>query len=273
MKHTPTTASLPSITVPEPLHNSRPSSGNGSSAWQLVVRHPSRLHRGRLQELVVEVRSTGGVTPTGNSGREPVLVRPCLPGVVVAPVEAVLDPAQPSARAVFQVTAVVAGRLAGACVEVWRQGQRLQSVATPMQAVGQGPVLGLAALALMVPLTLLTLGPSLSAGAAERGVRAVWPTVLGADAVAGFAQAGGDRLAAVASRIELVAGLGLALLTLAAGVMLACRGGRYQETAGPFPSLSALLRRPELPPFLSRVDPDELEQIHKSHPRLGHTPG
>jgi len=272
MKQSLNPTALPPATLSDSAPTSRCGNGTVPASWQLVVRHPSRLETGRLSELEVEARSAGPAAPGGVAGREPVLVRPCLPGVVVAPVEAALDPAQGKRKAVFRIAAVVGGKVPGAGVEVWRNGQLMQTIATPMHAAGRGPAPWLYALALAVTAGLMLLGRStvLADGAAARGLQAVWPAgVGGTEAAAEAVQTGAAWLTAAAARGEVVIATGFLLAAVAFGASCARRGGRPGEVVGPFPSVGAPPRRGDLPQFLSRVDPEELEQIHQSHPRMG----
>jgi hypothetical protein len=96
----------------------------------LDVRFYSALRLQRLHPLVVTIPKKAQI----DSALSSVVVRPVIPGAVVFPPEAKLEPVSPGAQATFQVTPVAVGRLRDAHLEVLQQGRPVGAVRMRMLA-------------------------------------------------------------------------------------------------------------------------------------------
>jgi hypothetical protein len=120
---------------------------------QVRVHYYRRMHPRRVYPMVVELQRIADGSGAGAS----VVVRPLVPGAQVTPTERELDPARPGVAVTFYVTPLACGRLNDARLEVYRQGQLQQEIRLPMKIVGQALTWALAALTLLIPLSLIYL--------------------------------------------------------------------------------------------------------------------
>src|SRR5262249_27724795 len=108
----------------------------------------------RVYPLVVEVpRPWGKAAPT--TSVDPVIVRPVIPGALVAPAEQRLDASKPGSQVTFQVTPLARGKLPGARLELQQPGHAVQTLPLGMKAVTRRMTWVLLALTFLLPLGLL----------------------------------------------------------------------------------------------------------------------
>jgi hypothetical protein len=118
---------------------------------QLRVRFYCSMRAQRVHSLLVEVQQPR----EGSGASTPVVVRPVIPGALVAPAEQTLDAGQPNPQARFQVTPLARGRLPEARVEVYQHGRLADQVRLRMKAFTPRRTWVLLLLAILVPWFLL----------------------------------------------------------------------------------------------------------------------
>lgn len=135
---------------------------DGPRKFQINVDFPTRMAVGALQTIRVELTPLEPLDRVVDLGRpllaEPMPVRLIIPGALVTPPEQGLDPSPfEAAEAVFHVTPLATGELAEARTELLRGG-RLDLVPMPMRCHSRVLPWLLAALTLLLPLTVHALG-------------------------------------------------------------------------------------------------------------------
>jgi hypothetical protein len=117
----------------------------------LRVRYYYRMKPQRVYPLVVEVpRGSAASAPV----RDPVVVRPRIPGAHVVPAEQALDVNRAGTQVTFYVTPLARGRLPGPCVELLQHGRPAGAIGLRMKAVTQRRTWFLLLLAVLIPALL-----------------------------------------------------------------------------------------------------------------------
>jgi hypothetical protein len=119
--------------------------------YKLQVSYYCTMKAQRVYPLVVEVpRGKGAVAAEAPTGIV-VLLRPVVPGALVAPAELPLEVSRPGAQATFHVTPLARGRLPAARVRVLCDGRPVQELPARMVVKNQRLAWALLLLALVVP--------------------------------------------------------------------------------------------------------------------------
>jgi hypothetical protein len=115
----------------------------------LKVRFYSRMKPRRIYPLVVEAQPAG--PEAAARGSTVAVLRPVIPGALVAPPEQPLDVGQLNARATFYVTPLARGSLRDARVELHQHGKKTDQVGLSMRATTQRTTWLLLALTILIP--------------------------------------------------------------------------------------------------------------------------
>jgi hypothetical protein len=120
---------------------------------QLNFRFYSAMKPGRVYPLKVELPR--GAADKASTSAAPLVVKPVIPGAVVAPAEQTLDLSPSGGHVTFQVTPLAKGRLPDARVDVSQQGRLVERVRMSMRGRTQCATWVLLLLTLIVPFGLL----------------------------------------------------------------------------------------------------------------------
>jgi hypothetical protein len=130
-----------------------PEPAAGQPQVRLRARFQRRMKPRHVSPVFVELREpVHGRAATADA---PLLLHLSVPGAQVAPGEVALDPSQPGARAMFQVTPLAYGWLNQARLEVRHRGQLVQQMPLAIRGSGHAVTWFLAALTLLVPAFVL----------------------------------------------------------------------------------------------------------------------
>jgi hypothetical protein len=111
--------------------------GIRASEYGLRVSYYATMKPQRIYPLVVEVAAANSPGAANGVGGTTVVLRPTVPGAIVAPAELPLDVSRPGSRASFHVTPVARGTLPEACVRVFYEGRQVQELRTRMKSKTQ----------------------------------------------------------------------------------------------------------------------------------------
>src|SRR5262249_48734189 len=139
-------------------HNGLTKVFGGPHDFRLTILYPSWFRINRVETVRVDLAPVDPVDPVLDLKQEQpdsaLPIRLTIPCAIVSAPEASLDISPfATSQAIFRVTAIAAGPLPDACLEMTRDGN-CEAVALPMRAQGNGWLVGLAVLTLLVPILL-----------------------------------------------------------------------------------------------------------------------